>query len=121
MSSSDGPVTFSVEMADLPPANRASRSLVKFVFGEEDEHEEAQQIIGFLKEAEAGMPVKELCWKHGFSDASFYTWRAKFGGMEVSEARRLKDLEVEIARLKKRLAEAMLEMEALKVVVKGKP
>nr|WP_256972271.1 transposase [Burkholderia mallei] len=49
-----------------------------------------QQIIGFLKDAEAGMPVKELCRKHGFSDASFYTWRAKFGGMEVSEARRLK-------------------------------
>mgnify|MGYP000255222235 CR=1 FL=1 len=62
-----------------------------------------QQIIGFLKEAEAGMPVKELCRKHGFSDASFYTWRAKFGGMEVSEARRLKDLEVENARLKKLL------------------
>ncbi|UEP51435.1 IS3 family transposase [Burkholderia ambifaria] len=80
-----------------------------------------QQIIGFLKEAEAGMPVKELCRKHGFSDASFYTWRAKFGGMEVSEARRLKDLEVENARLKKLLAEAMLDMEALKVVVKGKP
>ena len=48
-----------------------------------------QQIIGFLKEAEAGMPVKELCRQHGFSDASFHTWRAKFGGMEVSEARRL--------------------------------
>ena len=63
-----------------------------------------QQIIGFLKEAEAGMPVKELCRKHGFSDASFYTWRAKFGGMEVSEARRLKDLEVENARLKKLLS-----------------
>ncbi|WP_088580383.1 IS3 family transposase [Burkholderia ubonensis] len=80
-----------------------------------------EQIIGFLKEAEAGMPVKELCRKHGFSDASFYTWRAKFGGMEVSEARRLKDLETENARLKKLLAEAMLDMEALKVVVKGKP
>ncbi|AIO51863.1 transposase family protein [Burkholderia mallei] len=80
-----------------------------------------QQIIGFLKEAEAGMPVKELCRKHGFSDASFYTWRAKFGGMEVSEARRLKGLEVENARLKKLLAEAMLDMEALKVVVKGSP
>ncbi|KVS70177.1 hypothetical protein WK41_19260 [Burkholderia cepacia] len=52
---------------------------------------------------------------------SFYTWRAKFGGMEVSEARRLKDLEVENARLKKLLAEAMLDMEALKVVVKGEP
>ncbi|KOT11978.1 transposase family protein [Burkholderia mallei] len=59
-----------------------------------------QQIIGFLKEAEAGMPVKELCRKHGFSDASFYTWRAKSGGMEVSEARRLKGLEVENARLR---------------------
>ncbi|WP_197362535.1 IS3 family transposase, partial [Ralstonia pseudosolanacearum] len=59
--------------------------------------------------------------KHGFSDASFYTWRAKFGGMEVSEARRLKELEAENAKLKKLLAEAMLDMEALKVVVKGKP
>ncbi|KGX02131.1 transposase family protein [Burkholderia pseudomallei MSHR640] len=79
-----------------------------------------QQIIGFLREAEAGMPVKELCRKHGFSDASFYTWRAKFGGMEVSEARRLKDLEVRMPT-EKLLAEAMLDMEALKVVVKGKP
>ncbi|KOT09737.1 transposase family protein [Burkholderia mallei] len=67
------------------------------------------------------MPVKELCRKHGFSDALFYTWRAKFGDMEVSEARRLKGLEVENARLKKLLTEAMLDMEALKVVVKGKP
>ncbi|WP_253192999.1 transposase, partial [Burkholderia cenocepacia] len=78
---------------DLPPANRASWSLVKFVFGEKTNMKKRfteQQIIGFLKEAEAGMPVKELCRKHGFSDASFYTWRAKFGGMEVSEARRLK-------------------------------
>ncbi|RAR47500.1 putative transposase [Paraburkholderia unamae] len=80
-----------------------------------------QQIIGFLKEAEAGMLVKELCRKLGFSDASFYTWHAKFAGMEVSDARRLKDLEAENARLKKMLAEAMLDMEALKVVVKGKP
>ncbi len=66
-------------------------------------------------------PDHENDRKHGFSDASFYTWRAKFGGMEVSEARRLKGLEVENARLKKLLAEAMLDMEALKVVVKGKP
>jgi putative transposase len=112
------------DASDLPPANRASWSLVKFVFGEKTNMKKRfteQQIIGFLKEAEAGMPVKELCRKHGFSDASFYTWRAKFGGMEVSEARRLKDLEVENARLKKLLAEAMLDMEALKVVVKGKP
>jgi putative transposase len=67
------------------------------------------------------MQVKELCRKHGLSDASFYAWRAKFGGMEVSEARRLKDLETENARPKKLLAEAMLDMDALKVVVKGKP
>ena len=79
-----------------------------------------EQIIGFLREADAGLPVKELCRKHGFSDASFYTWRAKFGGMEVSDAKRLKDLESENAKLKKLLAEAMLDMEALKVVVKGK-
>jgi len=56
------------------------------------------QIIGFLKEAEAGVPVKELCRKHGFSDASFYTWRAKFGGLEVPEAKRLKALELENAQ-----------------------
>ncbi|XQM36017.1 Insertion element ISR1 uncharacterized protein A3 [Cupriavidus sp. H19C3] len=80
-----------------------------------------QQIIGFLKEAEAGMPVKELCRKHEFSDASFYTWRVKFGGREVSEARRLKDLEVENARLKKLLAGAMLDMEALKVAPATSP
>ena len=54
-----------------------------------------EQIIGFLRQVEAGIPVKELCRKHGFSDASFYKWRAKFGGMDVSEARRLKELESE--------------------------
>ena len=79
-----------------------------------------EQIIGFLKEAQARVPVKELCRKHGFSDVSFYTWRAKFGGMEVSDARRLKELESENTCLKKLLAEAMLDNEALKVVVRGK-
>jgi putative transposase len=73
------------------------------------------QIIGFLKEAEAGMPVKELCRKHGFSDAAFYGWRTKFGGMQVSEAKRLRELEAENAKLKKLLAEAHLDVEALKV------
>ena len=68
----------------------------------------------------AGVPVKKLCRKHGFSGASFYTWRAKFGGMEVSEAKRLKDLESENAKLKKLLTEAILDKAALKVVVKGK-
>jgi putative transposase len=73
-----------------------------------------EQINGFIKEAEAGMPVAALCRKHGFSDASFYKWRAKFGGMDVSEARRLRDLEGENNKLKKLLAEAHLDIEALK-------
>ena len=67
-----------------------------------------EQIIGFLREADAGVPVKELCRKHGFSEASYYLWRGKFGGMEVSDAKRLKALEAENAKLKKLLAEAML-------------
>jgi putative transposase len=75
-----------------------------------------EQIIGFLRQAEAGMPIKELCRKGGFSDATFYKWRAKFGGMEVSDARRLKDLEGENAKLKKLLAEAHLDIHALKSV-----
>lgn len=76
-----------------------------------------EQIIGFLKQAEAGVAVKELCRQHGFSDASFYNWRAKFGGMEVSDAKRLKELETENARLKRLLAEAILDAEALKVAL----
>ena len=74
-----------------------------------------QQIVGFLKEAAAGVAVKELCRKHGFSDAAFYGWRSKFGGMQVNELRRLKELEAENTRLKKLLAEAHLNVEALKV------
>ncbi len=54
-----------------------------------------EQVIGFLRQAEAGMPIKELCRKHGFSDASFYKWRARFGGMDVNEAKRLRELELE--------------------------
>jgi len=73
-----------------------------------------EQIIGFIKEVEAGMPVADLCRKHGFSDASFYKWRSKFGGMDVSGARRLRDLEGENNKLKKLLAEAHLDIEALK-------
>ena len=73
-----------------------------------------EQIIGFLREAEAGMPVKDLCRKHGFSEASYYLWRSKFGGMSVPEARRLKDLESENGRLKKLLAEQLLENEVIK-------
>ncbi len=79
-----------------------------------------EQIIGFLKQAAAGTPIKELCRKHGFSDASFYLWRRKFGGLEVPDAKRLRALEGENAKLKKMLAEAMLDIEGLKVVVRGK-
>ena len=76
-----------------------------------------EQIIGFLKEADAGMPVAELCRKHGFSDASYYKWKAKFGGMEVSDAKRLKALEAENNKLKRLLADALLDNAALKDVV----
>lgn len=79
-----------------------------------------EQIIGFLKEVDAGIPVKELCRKHGFSEASYYLWRSKFGGMSVPEAKRLKELESENARLKKLLAESMLENEIVKEALKKK-
>ena len=69
-----------------------------------------EQIIGFIKQAEAGMPIKELCRKDGFSDATFYKWRAKFGGMDVPDAMRLRELEGENAKLKKLLAEAHLDI-----------
>lgn len=73
-----------------------------------------EQIIGILKEHEAGVPVAELCRKHGVSNASLYKWKAKYGDMDVSEARKLKSLEDENARLKKLLADAMLDNSALK-------
>ncbi len=79
-----------------------------------------EQIIGFLREAEAGMPVKHLCRKHGFSEASYYLWRSKFGGMSVPEAKRLKDLESENGRLKKLLAEQLLENEVIKEALRKK-
>lgn len=79
-----------------------------------------EQIIGFLREADAGMKVKDLCRRHGFSEASYYLWRNKFGGMTVSEAKRLKLLEAENARLKKLLAEAMLEQEVTREVLRKK-
>ncbi len=79
-----------------------------------------EQIIKFLKEADAGVPVKELCRRHGFSEASYYLWRSKFGGMDVSDAKRLKALEAENAKLKKLLAEALLENEVTKEVLRKK-
>ena len=79
-----------------------------------------EQIIGFLREAEAGLPVKDLCRRHGFSEASYYLWRSKFGGMSVTEAKRLKELETENTRLKKLLAESMLEIEVTREALRKK-
>ncbi|EKF39820.1 transposase [Nitratireductor indicus C115] len=73
-----------------------------------------EQIIGILKEHQAGMTAGELCRKHGISDATFYTWRKKYGGMEVSEAKRLGELEEENARLTKLLAESMMDVSTLR-------
>jgi putative transposase len=73
-----------------------------------------EQIISILREQEAGLSVTELCRKHGVSSPTFYKWKAKYGGLDVSEARRLKALEVENAKLKRMLADAMLDNVALK-------
>ncbi|TWA70158.1 putative transposase [Azospirillum brasilense] len=73
-----------------------------------------EQIIGILREQEAGRPTAEVCRKHGVSEATFFRWKAKYGGLEVSEAKRLKTLEDENARLKRLLAEAMLDNAVLK-------
>jgi putative transposase len=79
-------------------------------FGEE-------QIIAILREQEAGVATSEVCRRHGISDATFYKWKAKYGGMVVSDAKRLKGLEDENRRLKKLLAEAMLDNAALKDIL----
>lgn len=80
-----------------------------------------QQIVGVLKEAEAGVAVRELCRKHGISDATFYNWKAKYGGLGVSELKRLRELEAENARLKKMYADLALENEAIRAVLNRKP
>ena len=79
-----------------------------------------EQIIGILKEHEAGLPTAEVCRKHGISHASFYKYKAKFGGMDVSDARKLRALEDENGKLKKLLAEAMLDNAILKDVTAKK-
>jgi len=73
-----------------------------------------EQIIAILREQEAGRPTAEVCRKHGISDATFYKWKSKYGGMEVSDAKRLKALEDENRRLKKLLAEQMMDVATLK-------
>lgn len=79
-----------------------------------------EQIIGILKQAQAGMKIVDLCRMHNISDATFYTWRTKYGGMEVSDAKRLKELEDENRRLKQMLADTMLENRAMKDVLAKK-
>lgn len=76
-----------------------------------------EQIIGVLKEAEAGAKIGELCRRHGISDATFYTWRSKYGGLEISEMRRLRQLEEENRRLKSIVADQALDLRALKDVL----
>jgi putative transposase len=79
-----------------------------------------EQIIAVLREQEAGLPTAEVCRKHGISSATFYAWKAKFGGLDVSEAKRLKSLEEENAKLKRLLADAMLDNVALKDLLSKK-
>jgi len=79
-----------------------------------------EQIIGILKQAQSGIKVVELCRQHGISDVTFYKWRSKYGGMEASDAKRLKELEAENRRLKQMLADQMLENQAIKDVLSKK-
>ena len=79
-----------------------------------------EQIIGFLKEVDGGVAIKDVCRRHGFSEGSYYLWRSKFGGMSVPDAKRLKELETENGRLKKLLAESLLENEVTREVLRKK-
>jgi len=78
------------------------------------------QIVGILKEADAGMQVKEICRKYGISDQTYYNWKKKYGGLEVSDVRRLRELEAENAKLKRMYAELSLENDALKDLISKK-
>jgi len=77
-----------------------------------------EQIIGILKQHEAGVKTADLCREHGISDATFYNWKSKYGGMEVSEAQRLRQMEDENRRLKSLVADLSLDREALKAVIR---
>lgn len=78
------------------------------------------QIVAILKEAESGVPVQEVCRKHGISDATYYNWKSKYGGMEVSDLRRMKELEQENHKLKRMYADMALENRALKDLIEKK-
>jgi putative transposase len=79
-----------------------------------------QQIVAILKEGEAGVPVKDICRKHNISDATFYTWRKKYRGMDTEDLRRLKQLEEENRKLKRLLADSMLDNDALRAALSKK-
>jgi putative transposase len=78
------------------------------------------QIVAVLKEADAGKPVKEICRSHGISDATYYKWKSKYGGMEASDLKRVKELEAENARLKRLFADMALEHAAMKDLIAKK-
>lgn len=78
------------------------------------------QIVAVLKEAESGVPVNEVCRKHGISDATYYNWKSKYGGMEVSDLRRMKEMEQELHQLKRMYADMALENSALKDLIEKK-
>ena len=78
------------------------------------------QIISILKEADAGVPVKDICRQHGISDATYYNWKSKYGGMDASDLRRMKEMEAEMSRLKRMYADLALENRALKDLIEKK-
>ena len=98
--------------AFAPTANRSTEpaSIVTLT----EDHRIQKQIIGILKEHQAGLSAAQLCRKHGVSEPTFYKWRSKYGGLEVSDAKRLRALEEENARLKKLLAESMMDVSTLR-------
>ncbi|MGY3622283.1 hypothetical protein ACVJGD_008479 [Bradyrhizobium sp. USDA 10063] len=114
------PSTESHHVAALPTTNRSKVPAARVLRGLTEADRIQKQIIGILKEHEAGVSVADLCRKHGVSDASIYKCKAKFGGMEVSEAKRLRTLEDENTRLKRLLADAMLDNAALNDLLEKK-
>lgn len=78
------------------------------------------QIVAILREADAGMKVKDICRKHGISDATYYNWKAKYGGLSISELKRVKELEAENAKLKRMYADLALENRAMKDLIEKK-
>ena len=78
------------------------------------------QIVSILKEVDAGVPVKEICRKHGISDATYYNWKSKYGGMNASDLKRMKEMESELSRLKRMYADLALENNALKDLIEKK-